>query len=134
MKKTLFCLVLTMSFFAQAQNVGVKVEDINSEEGTTIEIKKGVKSSVGVTGSAITGPIYEITQGDEVIEGDGAPLLKEARSNWKKACTEWKKEFKDMNKDNKILTMNCGKQECATAAMETVCSSKATYKLKVKMN
>ncbi|MFN8845811.1 MAG: hypothetical protein ACK5V3_16200 [Bdellovibrionales bacterium] len=133
MKNTLFCLVLTISFFSQAQNVGVNVQDINSEEGTTIEIKKGTKSS-GSIGTLVTAPLYQITEGDEVIEGDGAPLLKEARSNWKKACSEWKKEFKDMNKDNKILTMNCGKQECATAAMETVCSSKATYKLKVKMN
>jgi hypothetical protein len=133
MKQILILLIAVFTYSAQAQNVGVNVEDINSQEGTTIEIKKGVKSS-GSIGTLVTAPLYQITEGDESIEGDGAPLLKEARSNWKKACSDWKKEFKEMNKDNKILTMNCGKQECATAAMETVCSSKANYKLKVKMN
>jgi hypothetical protein len=133
MKHIIICLIATFSFSVQAQNVGVNVQDINSEEGTTIEIKKGVKSS-GSIGTLVTAPLFQITEGDESIEGDAAPLLKEARSNWKKACNEWKKELKEMNKENKILTMNCGKQECATAAMETVCSSKATYKLKVKVN
>ena len=133
MKHIFICLIAAISFSAQAQNVGVNVQDISADEGTTIEIKKGTKSS-GSIGTLVTSPIYQITEGEESIEGDGAPLLKEARSNWKKACSEWKSELKELNKENKILTMNCGKQECATAAMETVCSSKATYKLKVKVN
>jgi|GEM_PF-867663 hypothetical protein len=128
---TLACLFAFQ--FSQAQNVGLKVDDINVEDGTTIEIKKGVKSS-GSIGTIVSAPLYEITEGEESIDGDGAPLLKEARNNHKKACSDWKKEFKEMNKDNKIITMNCGKPACATEAMETVCTSKATYKMKVRLN
>ncbi len=124
MYKILITLLLCQLSFAQ--KVGVNVEDANTSENTTIEIKKG--------GSPIDKVKFEVTDGEENIEGDPAPLLKEARSNWKKACNEWKKEFKDLNKDNSILSMNCGSQSCATQAMETVCTSKATYKLKVKVN
>ena len=123
MKLILACLVLSSLSFAQ--NVGVKVDDVNANDNTTIEIKKGNKANA---------PLFEVTEGEDKIEGDAAPLLKEARSNWKKACTDWKKEFKDLNKDNSILSMNCGTQSCATQAMETVCTSKATYKLKIKVN
>ena len=123
MKLILACLVLSSLSFAQ--NVGVKVDDVDGSENTTIEIKKGNKATTAQ---------YEVTQGEDNIEGEAAPLLKAARENWKKACTDWKKEFKDLNKDNSILSMNCGTQSCATQAMETVCTSKATYKLRVKIN
>lgn len=135
MKNLVLLFSILFSLTLKAQSVGVKVDDINAEEGTTIEIKKGVKSSTpGTVGTTPNGPLFQITEGEETIEGDGAPLLKQARSNWKKACAEWKKEFKEMNKENQILVWNCGKQNCATETMETVCSSKATYKLKVKVN
>ncbi len=121
----LLTAILLMASLSFAQNVGVKVDDVNGSENTTIEIKKGNKA---------TTPQYEITQGEDNVEGDAAPLLKEARTNWTRACSDWKKEFKDLNKENSILSMNCGKQSCSTQAMETVCTSKATYKLKVKVN
>lgn len=122
--KTIMAL-LVISSFSFAQNVGVKVDDVKSEDNTTIEIRKGNKAN---------NPLFEITQGEDNIEGDAAPLLKDARTNWKKACNDWKKEFKELNKDNSILSMSCGTQACATQSMETVCTSKATYKLKVKIN
>ncbi len=123
MKLTL--VTIAVASIAFAQNVGVKVDNVDATENTTIEIKKGNKA---------TSAQYEITQGEDQVQGDAAPLLKEARNNWKKACDEWKKEFKDLNKENSILSMNCGVQSCNTQAMETVCTSKATYKLKVKVN
>lgn len=127
----IFISLLLLFSIAQAQKVGVNINDVNAEEGTTIEIKKG-----GAYGAIVkpNEPLFEITQGEEDLSGDGAPLLKDARNNWKKSCADWKKEFKDMNKLNQILTMNCGKQVCTTEAMETTCSSKATYKLKVRIN
>lgn len=122
----LILATIAIASIAFAQNVGVKVDGVDaSNENTTIEIKKGSKA---------TSAQYEITQGEDQVQGDAAPLLKEARSNWKKACDDWKKEFKDLNKENSILSLNCGTQSCATQAMETVCTSKATYKLKVKVN
>ncbi len=129
MKLVTAILLMASLLFAQnlafAQNVGVKVDDVNGSENTTIEIKKGNKA---------TTPQFEITEGQDNVEGEAAPLLKEARTNWTRACSDWKKEFKELNKENSILSMNCGKQSCATQAMETVCTSKATYKLKVKVN
>jgi hypothetical protein len=135
--KIILSIICLLTFqFVQAQNVGLKVDDISVEEGTTIEIKKGVRPAQNgnVVVTPPNAPLFEITEGEESIDGDGAPLLKEARNNHKKACAEWKKEFKEMNKENKIITMNCGKPACATEAMETVCTSKATYKMKVRLN
>ena len=117
--------LLFVSGLSFAQNVGVKVDDAGNAENTTIEIKKG---------NHALQPQYEVTTGDETLQGEAAPLLKEARKNWLKACQDWKKEFKELNKDNSILAMSCGAQNCATQSMESVCTSKATYKLKVKVN
>ena len=121
-------LTAQMSF---AQNVSVNVNDDNVTENTTIEIKKGTSNT---TTNAATGNKYEITSGEEMIEGEPAPLLKEARKNSKKACNDWKKELREMNKDNQVLTANCGIPNCSQQNGETTCTSKATYKLKVKVN
>ena len=121
-------IFLLLAAFANAQNVGVSVDKINADENTTIEIRKGNQATPA------KGALFEITQGEDSVEGDPAPLLKEARSNWRKACNEWKKELRELNKENSILSMSCGSQSCTTQSMETVCTSKATYKLRVKVN
>ena len=87
--KLIICSLLFASI-SFAQNVGVKVDDVNASENTTIEIKKGNKAN---------NPLFEITEGEEEISGDTAPLLKDARNNWTRACNDWKKEFKELNKD-----------------------------------
>jgi len=113
-----------MSFItagAFAQSVGVK--DIPAGEDTTIKIEKGNKSE----------NTYEITTSTEAVEGEPAPLLKEARANWKTACKEWKKDVKDLNKDNQIISMSCGSMKCSTTAMETTCTSEGKSKIKVKV-
>ncbi|WP_413943611.1 hypothetical protein [Bdellovibrio sp. HCB-162] len=121
MRKVLV-LLLVLPFFAQAQSVGVK--DIPAGEDTTIEIKKGSKASDRE---------FEVVTEEEDIEGEAAPLLKEARANWKKACADWKKDVKELNKENQVLSLNCGKMECSTVSMESTCQSKAKYKLKVRV-
>ncbi|WP_413292286.1 hypothetical protein ACLSU7_12865 [Bdellovibrio sp. HCB185ZH] len=116
----LISLLVSVSF---AQSIGVK--DIPADEGeTTISVKKG---------SSSTENKFEITSGEDDVEGDEATLIKEARANWKKACTEWKKELKELNKENRILTMNCGKMVCSTEGVESICRSKAQYKLKIQV-
>ncbi len=123
--KSGFFLILLLTSICFSQNVGVKVDGLDANQDTTIEIKKGSKGQ---------NSLYEITEGEENIEGDPAPLLKEARTNWKKACRDWKNEFKEMNKENSIISAVCGKMNCTTQAMESTCSSKATYKVKIKIN
>lgn len=118
-------LLLILPFMAQAQSVGVKDIPVSSE-GTTIEIKKGSSNKP-------TDRDFEIVTDEDSIEGDGAPLLKEARSNWKVACADWKKELKELNKDNQLLSISCGTMKCTTEAMESTCRSQARYKVKVRL-
>lgn len=113
-----------LSFFsavAFAQTMGIK--DIPAGGDTTIKIEKGSKGD----------NTYEITSGTDAIEGDPAPLLKEARANWKAACAEWKKETKELNKENQVITLSCGSMKCNTSAMETTCVSEGKHKIKVKV-
>ncbi|MEQ1722318.1 MAG: hypothetical protein ABL930_04025, partial [Pseudobdellovibrio sp.] len=73
---------------------------------------------------------YEIHEGSDDISGDKAPLKKTAELNWKKACNEWRAEFKESNKGNIIISHNCGKMECSKEGVETTCVSRAKYKVK----
>ncbi|WP_413289260.1 hypothetical protein [Bdellovibrio sp. HCB337] len=111
-------LVTTAAF---AQSMGIK--DIPADGDTTIKIQKGNKEE----------PKFEITAGEDEIQGDPAALLKEARESWKKACADWKKETKELNKENQVLTLNCGTMKCATTAMETTCESTGKHKIKTKI-
>ncbi|WII72649.1 hypothetical protein QJS83_02035 [Bdellovibrio sp. 22V] len=120
MKKILI-LLLVLPFFAQAQSVGVK--DIPAEGDTTIEIKKGKNAD----------RTYEVVTDEDEIEGEAAPLLKEARTNWKTACADWKKEIKELNKDNQVLSLSCGKMTCSTVSMESTCRSVGKFKLRVQV-
>lgn len=121
MKAVLGLLVTLLVSVSFAQSIGVK--DIPADGDTTISVKKG--SSVDNK--------FEVTSGEDEVEGDEATLIKEARANWKKACADWKKELKELNKDNQVLSMNCGKMICSTEGVETTCRSKATYKLKIQV-
>jgi hypothetical protein len=116
-----FISLLLLPLIAQAQSVGVK--DIPAGEDTTIEIKKGKGYDKD----------FEVVSDEDSVEGEAAPLLKDARSNWKKACSDWKSELKELNKENQVLSMSCGTMECSTVSMESTCRSKAKYKLKVRV-
>lgn len=118
--KFLFIALNLVTMSAFAQSIGVK--DIPADGDTTIKIQKSKDE-----------PQYEITTGTDEIQGEAAPLLKDARENWKKACKEWKQETKDLNKENQVLTLNCGPMLCSTAAMESTCTSVGKHKIKVKI-
>lgn len=124
MRKLMFLLVLVPGL-ALAQKVDLdKMEDGT----TTYEISKNKKSD------AKCDPQWEIQDGSADVSGEAALLQKEANESWKKACDEWKKEFRADNKENKVINMSCGKPECTSDAAGKTCSSKATYKIKTKMN
>lgn len=128
--KAIFLASLVSTSFALAQNVGVKVDDISSKEDTTITIKKGVS---GGGSPVINERKFEIVEGDEELAGDPSPSRSGAQASWKKACDDWKRELRELNRANQILTMSCGRSTCDTVSMGTTCQSKAKYKLKVKM-
>lgn len=104
------------------EKTSVKINDMDTTQDTTISIKKGATAATKK---------WQLTEGEEEITGDKAALLKEAEKNWKSACNDWKKEFKEMNKENKIVSMNCGKMVCSKEGVESTCVSKATHKVKV---
>ncbi|MGZ3795208.1 MAG: hypothetical protein ACXVB1_02520 [Pseudobdellovibrionaceae bacterium] len=115
-----FSFISTIGTFAFAQSMGL--QDIPTDKETTIRIQKGAEENK-----------YEITTGTDVIEGEAAPLLKEARANWKAACTDWKKELKELNKENQVISLSCGTMKCSTTAMETTCTSEGKNKIRVKV-
>ena len=124
--KKLFLVSFVFSCMVFAQEVGVKVDkvDATSEEGTTITVQKGANKSTNKKK-------YVVTEGTEEVAGDKDVVLKSAEKNWQKACKEWKTEFKDNNKDNKIVSMNCGKMNCSKNCVESTCESLAKYKVRV---
>ena len=120
MKKLILGFLL-ISSVGYAQTMGVK--DIPVEGETTIEIKKGSSSKHE----------FQVVTSEDEIEGDSAVLVKDARISWKKACADWKVELKELNKENQILTMNCGKMKCAQEGVEFVCSSTTKAKIKTRI-
>lgn len=128
-----FLTVLLVSLWlplASAQKVDVNEIQTAEEGTTTIEIKKNRPGEPATRSDAQ----WEVTSGDADVEGDSAATAKEARATWKKACDEWKKEFRSDNKENKILSINCGSVSCSGDAGNKICTSKATYKVKTKIN
>jgi len=126
--KTLVFALLSVPLIVFAQKVDLKDLDTDAEE-TNIKISKG-KSS----GKEKCEQVWEITEGTADVSGEPNVMQKEAKSNWKKACDDWKKEFRADNKENKIITISCGSAECSSDAAGKSCVSKASYKIKTKLN
>jgi len=118
--------IILVSLFASAAFAEhVNVKDIDTSQDKTIEIRNGAYSDRD----------YQITTSTEDISGDAAPLLVDARKNWKTACAEWKKETRDLNRENQspTLSISCGQMECSTVAMESTCHSTGTNKINVRI-
>ena len=128
MKQFIF-LISLFSSLALAQSVDIKDVDTKGDENTTIEIRKGKKAE-----QATADRTWEITDGDADVQGDVATMSKEARTSWKKACEDWKKEFRGDNKENKIIALDCGTPNCSGDAANKSCVSKAKYKIKTRIN
>ena len=124
----LFCALLAGSM-AQAQSVDLKNDNL-SEGTTTIEIKK----TRGTNQPTNVQPLWEIAEGTSDIQGETSAMNRAAKESWQKACNTWKKEFREDNKENKIINLNCGVPNCGGEAGNVVCTSKSTYKIKTKLN
>ena len=121
--KFISILILIFAFKANAQTATVKDIPTDGEE-TTISVSKGSRAQAQ----------FEITEGTAQVEGDPEILVNAARSSWKKSCEDWKKEIKDLNKQNQVLAISCNASTCAkNEGSSTVCQSTGTYKLKVQI-
>ena len=123
--KKLALVLFMIPGFAFAQKVDL---DKMPDGTTTYEISKNKKND------AKCDDHWEVTEGSAEVTGDPTVMLKEANENWKKACDAWKKEFRSDNKENRIISINCNKPDCSSDAGGKVCVSKATYKIKTKLN
>ena len=122
MSKIVFTLTLLVGCFSFAQKTAVT--DIpSSESGTTISVQKGITEQRD----------YDILTSSAEIAGDSNVLVKGARDSWKTACADWKKEIKDLNKENSVIALNCNSPKCVTETNGTVCTSTGNYQVRVKI-
>jgi len=113
-------VLFSLNAFAQTANI----KDIPLDKETNITISPDGKK---------TTKAWEIVDETSDIEGDPESMTKEARNSWKKACAEWKAETKENNKENKIISLNCGSPKCEKSEnITTTCKSQAKLKVKVK--
>lgn len=115
----LFTTLFALNSFAQTANI----KDIPLDKETNITISPDAKKNKA----------WEIVEESNDISGDPESLAKEARNSWKKACADWKAEAKENNKENKIISLNCGTPKCEKSeSITTTCTSEAKLKVKVK--
>lgn len=112
-----------LSVNLSAEEVGVNLKKVDTSQDTTISIKKGASASEAKKK-------YSVVEDTHEVVGDKDVVAKSAEKNWKAACADWKKEFREDNKDNKIISITCGRMVCAKEGVETTCHSVAKYKIK----
>ncbi len=124
---------LTLAFFLSpcswAQSVDVKDVNANNQDSTTIEIRKGKAAELSKCEA-----LWEVQDGQAEVMGEPGGMNREARANWKQACTDWKAEFRADNKENKIISVSCGVPTCEGDVGNKSCTSKANYKIKTRLN
>ena len=122
-KLVLTVLALGLASALQAEEVNVGVGKVDTSQDTTISIKKGAQT-------ATNKKTYTVVEDTHEVVGDKDVVAKGAEKNWKAACKEWKEEFRADNKDNKIISVVCGRMTCDKEGVETTCKSVAKYKIK----
>ena len=126
MKNFIFVATVVILFNSEgawAQKAGLS--DIPTDQSTTIQITKGTLPSADRD--------FDILSSTAEIQGDASVLAKGAKESWKKACSEWKNEVKELNKENSVLALNCNSPKCASEQNGTTCTSTGSYQLKVKI-
>jgi hypothetical protein len=132
MNKTYTFLVASLLFsaLASAQTIDVNGLKTDSDSSTTIKIEKGKPGET----AAEPKKQWEVQDGTADVEGETSATAKDAKTAWKKACDDWKKEFREDNKENKILSMSCGSANCSGEAGSKICTSRATFKVKTRVD
>jgi hypothetical protein len=128
------CLMLSGALFsswALAQTVDVNKIPADDSGTTTIRIQKDHNIDLP---AAAARPAWEVQDGTADVEGEASATAKDAKKAWQQACKDWKKETRDDNKDNKVLNLNCGSASCSGEAGSKICTSKATYKIKTRVD
>src|SRR5687768_5705341 len=125
MRNFLFALALT-GLQATAQKPSLNLEGVPTSEDTSITIEKG-KSSLRSEKD------FEIVEGSDEIAGDPVNESPKALANWKAECAEWKRNMREMNRNNEILTLNSGTSTEFKEGFLFTRKSLGNYKLKVRV-
>lgn len=119
-----FCAAFGLVVLAEKSSV--KVEDIpTTGTDTSITIHKGGKPKDCT--------VYEIVDGHEDVFGGPEFDRSKALASLKTACAEWAKNFKEMNKENRVISVNCGQPVQSKEGEQYSFKSAASYKVRVKM-
>jgi len=98
-----------------------------AEENDAVIIQRGKIPIVDVAKD------FEVVSGSEEVIGDPEPGRKAGYASWKAACAEWKKELKELNKTNQVLTLNCNSPEFVQENGNYTYKSQGSYKLRVRV-
>ncbi len=112
---------------AFAQKAGVALTDIPTNQDTSIVIKKGAQENL------LLPPDFEIVEGKDEIAGEPTNDRKSAYASWKEQCADWKKSMREMNKDNQLITLNCGSPTLKKEEYILTFSSTGSYKMRVRI-
>lgn len=124
-------LSLISSSFADETEVKIKSKISNSDDNQAIVISK---QKIKDSNEDLTKK-FEIVKETAEIEGDDAITDSIALANWKQACNEWKKEIRELNKQNSLIQINCGKREKRSTDMgkkQYVSQANFTAKVQVR--
>ncbi len=131
----IFIILVFFAQFSFAQTVDVNNINADKDGTTTIEIHKGERKAEAPAPTVSEAkPKWEVQDGSADVDGEASATAKDAKQAWRQACADWKKEFREANRENKIVNMNCGTSSCSGEAGSKVCSSKATYKVKTRID
>lgn len=126
MRQIIWIGSLLVVSFVFAEKAGVKIEDVNTDQETSITIKKGAQALKECVE-------YQIVDGKDEINSSPDFDRKKAYQDWKAECDKWRASMKEMNKDNQILQLSCNKARAGKDGEMTMYSSEGTYKVKVKI-
>ena len=123
--------IVSLVFISAAWAQKVDLKDLDTQDSTTIEIRKG---KGGTAAAEKCQPVWEVVDGTSDISGEPGVSAKDANQSWKKACDAWKKEFRADNKGNNVISAECGVPSCSTDAGSRTCVSTAKYKVKTRLD
>lgn len=79
----------------------------------------------------VTNGQFDVVDLSGSILGEPQVSQDSARNSWNEACRDWKKETKELNKNNEILGINCSVPSCSFLdSGKTQCTSTGTYQVK----
>ena len=117
--------VVLLVGLAYGEKAGVRLDDLPVNQETSITIGKGHPKKDCI--------VYELVEGREDVFGSPEFDKSKALSSWKLACNEWRQNLKELNKDNRVISINCSRPAMSKEGEQYLYKSSGIYKVRVKM-